>query len=98
MNAITKLTAMALGALTILGGAAVAQSTSKPDANANPDTANYGTPPGAALKRDGSLSTRNGATTTNSSATADTSSTSTRSSVATANGAHSSLQPRADRN
>ncbi|MEP6503424.1 MAG: hypothetical protein ABJD97_08850 [Betaproteobacteria bacterium] len=48
-----KLTVVALGALSIVGGAAVA---AKVDANTNPDTANYGTPPGAALKRDGSLS------------------------------------------
>ena len=53
MNAIMKLTVVTIGALSIAGGAAFA---AKVDANTNPDTANYGTPPGAALKRDGSLS------------------------------------------
>ncbi|MCK9685030.1 hypothetical protein [Scleromatobacter humisilvae] len=53
MNAITKLAAVALGAMSIAGGVAVAQSTSPDDGRAA--TANYGTPPGAPLKRDGSL-------------------------------------------
>jgi hypothetical protein len=55
MNAITKLAAAALGALSIAGGVAVAQDASSKDPYAHPDTANYGTPPGAPLKRDGSL-------------------------------------------
>lgn len=57
MNAMMKLTAAALGALSIAGGVAVAQGTStSSDNDARSDTANYGTPPGAPLKRDGSLS------------------------------------------
>ena len=54
MNAITKLTAVALGAMSIAGGVALAQTASPDDGRAA--TANYGTPPGAPLKRDGSLS------------------------------------------
>ena len=55
MNAMMKLTAAALGAMSIAGGVAVAQDSSSKDPYAHPDTANYGTPPGAPLKRDGSL-------------------------------------------
>jgi hypothetical protein len=55
MNSITKLAAAALGALSIAGGVAVAQDNSA-GYDARQDTANYGTPPGAPLKRDGSLS------------------------------------------
>ena len=58
MNTFTKLTALALTAASIAGGVAVAQDTSSAntkDKYTNSDTANYGTPPGAALKRDGSL-------------------------------------------
>ena len=81
MNAITKLAAAALGAMSIAGGVAVAQSASTQDAR--PDTANYGTPPGAPLKRDGSLSAdpvakapvTSAATDTSSSTTTTTSST-----------------------
>ena len=54
MNSITKLAAAALGALSIAGGVAVAQGSSSTD-DARSETANYGTPPGAPLKRDGSL-------------------------------------------
>ena len=54
MNAITKLTAVALGAMSIAGGVALAQTAAPDDGRAA--TANYGTPPGAPLKRDGSLS------------------------------------------
>jgi hypothetical protein len=54
MNAIMKLTAAALGAMSIAGGVAIAQSAAPDDGRAQ--TANYGTPPGAPLKRDGSLS------------------------------------------
>ena len=75
MNAITKLTAVALGALSIAGGVAVAQSTSPDDGRAK--TANYGTPPGAPLKRDGSLSADPKAVTPTMSTPADTSSTTT---------------------
>ena len=57
MNAITKLTAAALGAMSIAGGIAMAQAPSSQDPNdGRTATANYGTPPGAPLKRDGSLS------------------------------------------
>jgi len=57
MNAMMKLTATALGALSIAGGVAVAQGTAAAsDDDARAKTANYGTPPGAPLKRDGSLS------------------------------------------
>ncbi len=57
MNAMMKLTATALGALSIAGGVAVAQgSSTASDNDARSETANYGTPPGAPLKRDGSLS------------------------------------------
>ena len=55
MNSMMKLAAAALGAMSIAGGVAVAQDTSSKDPYAHPDTANYGTPPGAPLKRDGSL-------------------------------------------
>jgi hypothetical protein len=81
MNAITKLTAVALGAMSIAGGVAVAQSASSDDGRAQ--TANYGTPPGAPLKRDGSLSAdpvanapaTNAATDTSRSTTTTTSTT-----------------------
>jgi hypothetical protein len=56
MNAIMKLAAVALGAVSIAGGVAVAQSTTSDPNDGRADTANYGTPPGAPLKRDGSLS------------------------------------------
>ncbi len=57
MNALTKLTALALTAAGIAGGVAVAQTTSPAtDEDGRAQTANYGTPPGAPLKRDGSLS------------------------------------------
>ena len=59
MNIFTKLTVAALGAASIAGGVALAQESqstnSSKDPYANPATANYGTPPGAPLKRDGSL-------------------------------------------
>ena len=54
MNAMSKLAAVAIAAVSIAGGVAVAQSTSPDDGRTA--TANYGTPPGAPLKRDGSLS------------------------------------------
>ena len=56
MKAITKLTAAALGAMSIAGGVALAQAPSAENPNdGRTATANYGTPPGAPLKRDGSL-------------------------------------------
>ena len=64
MNAMMKLTAVALGALSIAGGVAVAQTSSTANDDARSETANYGTPPGAPLKRDGSLSADPKATTT----------------------------------
>lgn len=114
MNALMKLTAVALGALGIAGGAAVAQGSSNATTDARSDTANYGTPPGAPLKRDGSLSSdRNAAALMNSPAAADTSSTATSTDTGTGsvsndnasstdnssnNNADTSLQPRSDRN
>ncbi len=56
MKAITKLTAAALGAMSIAGGVALAQTTTADPNDGRAQTANYGTPPGAPLKRDGSLS------------------------------------------
>lgn len=78
MNAITKLTAAALGALSIAGGVAVAQSASSTNDNdGRAQTANYGTPPGAPLKRDGSLSADPRAAAPANSTATDTSSTRT---------------------
>ena len=65
MKAITKLTAVALSAMSIAGGVALAQ------------TANYGTPPGAPLKRDGSLSADPVVKTTITPVATDSSSTTT---------------------
>lgn len=108
MNAIIKLAAVAIGALSIAGGAAVAQSSAHTDVNANPDTANYGTPPGADLKRDGSLSSNRtpavpmqGAMTTDTSSTRTSTSNaamSTPSPVPATTATDPSLQPRTDRN
>jgi len=56
MNAITKLAGVAIGAMSVVAVVAVAQPNAGTESTMNPDTANYGTPPGAALKRDGSLS------------------------------------------
>ena len=83
MNAITKLTAAALGALSIAGGVAVAQSASSDDGRAQ--TANYGTPPGAPLKRDGSLSADPVVKAPVTSAATDSSSTTTTTSSTTWN-------------
>jgi hypothetical protein len=79
MNAMMKLTAAALGALSIAGGVAVAQTSASADDNdARSQTANYGTPPGAPLKRDGSLRADPKPTTTISAPMAtDTSTTTT---------------------
>jgi len=77
MNAFMKLTAAALGAASIAGGVAVAQDTSSKDPYANPDTANYGTPPGAPLKRDGSLRADPKAPVVTDSAATDSSTTTT---------------------
>jgi len=83
MNSITKLAAAALGALSIAGGVAIAQDSST-NSDARSDTANFGTPPGAPLKRDGSLGADPKLTTTMSApATTDTtSSTSTTTTTA----------------
>ena len=107
MNTMMKLTAAALGALSIAGGVAVAQGTSTSSANdARSDTANYGTPPGAALKRDGSLSDPRSTTTLNAPAATDTTRTTTHTTAyGTAPAANTSapiadksMKPRADRN
>ena len=120
MNTMMKLTAAALGALGIAGGVAVAQGTSTSSDDARSETANYGTPPGAPLKRDGSLSADPKPTTTISAPVAtDSTTTTTYSTTTTAaapvadtsrpaavttpaatstRSAHTSLQPRADRN
>lgn len=110
MNSITKLAAAALGALSIAGGFAVAQDNSTNN-DARSDTANYGTPPGAPLKRDGSLgadpkltttmsapaTTDTTSSTTTAAPVADTSSTAPAADASTSN-AGASPQPRADRN
>ncbi len=56
MKAILKLTAVALSAASIIGGAALAQTTLDPARKDNPATANYSITPGSNLKRDSSLS------------------------------------------
>jgi hypothetical protein len=114
MNSITKLAAAALGALSIAGGVAVAQTSSTSNDDARSQTANYGTPPGAPLKRDGSLSadpkptatisapaaTDTTSTTTSSTTAAPLADTSTAAPVAdsAAPAADAMPQPRADRN
>jgi len=77
MKAITQLAAVALGAMSIAAGVAVAQANAGTESTMNPDTANYGTPPGAPLKRDGSLSASGVATGTVTDNTSSTSSTTT---------------------
>jgi len=80
MNTFTKLTALAITAAGIAGGVAVAQDTSSAntkDKYTNSDTANYGTPPGAPLKRDGSLRADPTAPAVTDSAAVDSSSTTT---------------------
>jgi hypothetical protein len=80
MNTFTKLTALAITAASIAGGVAVAQDTSSAntkDKYTNSDTANYGTPPGAPLKRDGSLRADPTAPAVTDSAAVDSSSTTT---------------------
>jgi hypothetical protein len=112
MNSITKLAAAALGALSIAGGVAIAQDSST-NSDARSDTANFGTPPGAPLKRDGSLGadpkltttmsapattdTTSSTSTTTAAPVADTSSPAPAADASTSN-AGASLQPRADRN
>ena len=83
MNSIMKLTAAALGALSIAGGVAVAQDSSTSADDGRAQTANYGTPPGAPLKRDGSLSADPTPTTTITPVAADTTSTTTSSTTTT---------------
>ena len=79
MNALTKLTVAALSAAGIAGGVAVAQTTpAAPNTiDGRADTANYGTPPGAPLKRDGSLSADPKAATTDAPMATSTTSTTT---------------------
>jgi hypothetical protein len=102
MKAITRLAAVALGAMSIAAGVAVAQANAGTEATMNPDTANYGTPPGAALKRDGSLSASGAATgTATGTATGSSSSSSMHSMAAddkSATGTSVAPKPRADRN
>jgi hypothetical protein len=86
MNAITKLTAAALGAMSIAGGVALAQAPSAEDPNdGRTATANYGTPPGAPLKRDGSLSADPVVKTTTPAATVGDTSSTTRTTTTTTN-------------
>ena len=77
MQAILKLTALALGAAGIIGGAALAQTTLDPARKDNPDTANYSITPGSNLKRDSSLSSTPRATPLVSNSANDTSMTTT---------------------
>jgi hypothetical protein len=77
MNAIMKLAAVALGVVSIAGGVAIAGTTTADPNDGRADTANYGTPPGAPLKRDGSLSADPKATVPATSAATDTSTTRT---------------------
>jgi hypothetical protein len=79
MNALTKLSAVAIAACGIAGGVAVAQQNTGTEATMNPQTANYGTPPGAPLKRDGSLSASGVATGTVDNSAASTTTTTTSS-------------------
>jgi hypothetical protein len=84
MNAITKLTAAALGAMSIAGGVALAQAPSAENPNdGRTATANYGTPPGAPLKRDGSLRADQAAAPMASPATTDSSSSTTTTTTTT---------------
>ena len=86
MNAITKLSAVAIAVCGIAGGVAVAQQNTGNESTMNPATANYGTPPGAPLKRDGSLSASGVATGTvdNSAMSTTTTTTSTDTSTSAA--------------
>ena len=84
MNAIMKLTTVALGVMGIAGGAALAQTSSDPKADS--PTANVSISPGSNLKRDASLSSTpkpaailDGAATSDSSSTTTVTSTSTTS-------------------
>ena len=79
MNAITKLSAVAIAVCGIAGGVAVAQQNTGTESTMNPATANYGTPPGAPLKRDGSLSASGVATGTVDNGAATTTTTTTTS-------------------
>lgn len=84
MNAITKLAAVAIGAASVVTVVAVAQPNAGSESTMNPATANYGTPPGAPLKRDGSLSASGVATgTVDTTQAPATTSTSTWSSTQT---------------
>ena len=94
MKAITRLAAVALGAMGIAAGVAVAQANAGTEATMNPDTANYGTPTGAPLKRDGSLSASGVAT----GVVTDTGASSTSTSSAPSSDTNGAMPPRADRN
>ena len=112
MNTLIKLAAVALSAAGIAGGVAVAQTTNTNDEDGRAQTANYGTPPGAPLKRDGSLSAdpkpaatvaapmaNDTSTSTTMAPAADTSSASPAPAADTSSSASdTSMQPRADRN
>ncbi len=108
MNALVKLSTVALGALAIVGGAALAQSTNPA---ADSDTANVSISPGSNLKRDSSLSSKpKAAVPMNSATTTDTTSTTTYNSTVTPAAApvavapapvastDAALAPRTDRN
>jgi cytoskeletal protein RodZ len=87
MNTLTKLAVAALGAAGVAGGVALAQETqstySSKDPNADPNSANYGTPPGAPLKRDGSLRADQASAPMASPATTDSSSSTTTTTTTT---------------
>ena len=114
MNALMKLTTVAVGALGIAGGVAMAQTSTDPKADS--PTANVSITPNSYLKRDGNLVTAPQTTapmsstaTTDVSTTTTTNSTSTTSPAATpaspapasptiASNTDAPLQPRSDRN
>ena len=83
MHALTKLAGVAIGAVSVVAVVAVAQPNASTESTMNPATANYGTPPGAPLKRDGSLSA-DPVVTTPAATVGDTSST-TRTTTTTTN-------------
>ncbi len=110
MNAMMKLAAAALSIASIAGGVAVAQDASPANPDGRAQTANYGTPPGAPLKRDGSLSAdpkpviatapvaTDSMSTTTSVVTPAAPVADTPAPMAAAAPADTTLQPRADRN
>ena len=109
MNAIMKLTAVAIGAIGIAGGAALAQSpssdvgtnhigSSDTDTNLNPATNGTMSSDGTLTRAHGKSSTNAAPmnSTTNSAASNDSSSVDN--SATSSNASNSSLSPRADRN